>query len=117
MITGVHALIYSTDPEADRAFLRDVLKFPYVEHGDDWLIFRLPPAELGVHPAMEGGERHEVYFMTGDITAAVADLAGRGHALAEPVTDKPYGTEAGIRLPGGGIIRIYQPRHPTAIQL
>lgn len=117
MITGVHALMYSTDPEADRAFLRDVLKFPYVDAGDDWLIFRLPPAELGVHPTTEPGDKHELYFLTADITAAVADLAGRGHALAEPVTDKGYGLEAGIRLPGGGLIRVYEPRHPTAVQL
>ncbi len=51
MIVGAHSIIYSTDPEADRAFLRDVLGFPNVDVGGGWLIFGLPPAEVAVHPS------------------------------------------------------------------
>ncbi|WP_194921964.1 VOC family protein, partial [Catenulispora rubra] len=77
MITGTHAILYSADPEADRAFLRDVLEFPHVDAGGGWLIFQLPPAELGVHPA-EGPPAGELYLMCDDLDATLAVLAARG---------------------------------------
>jgi catechol 2,3-dioxygenase-like lactoylglutathione lyase family enzyme len=116
MVIGMHALIFSDDPAADRAFLRDVLGFPYVDDGDGWLIFKLPPSEMGVHPS-DGGLRHEVYFMVDDIKQTVAELSGHGVEIVEEPTDKGYGIEVAIRLPSGGTLRVYQPRHQLAIEL
>ncbi len=77
MISGAHAIIYSTDAQADRAFLRDVLKLPHVDVGDGWLIFGLPPSEVAVHPA-EGNDLHELYFIADDIQAFAAAMGKRG---------------------------------------
>jgi len=126
VINGLHALIFSTDAAADRAFLRDVLGFAHVDDGDGWLIFRMPPAELGVHPMTDpagaykdprGTTQHEIYLMCDDIEATVAELGERGVEVAEKPTDKGYGIEAGIRLPGGGVLRVYEPRHSVAKDL
>ena len=114
-ITGIHALIYSKDAAADRAFLRDVLGFPHVDDGDGWLIFKLPPAELGVHP--NDREFHELYLLCDDIEATLADLAGRGVEVVDGPTDRGFGVLATIRLPGGGTFSIYEPRHALAITL
>lgn len=114
MITGVHSLIYSADPEADRAFFRDVLKFHHVVAHGDWLIFALPPTELGIHPS-DGEPKHEIYLMCDDITATVAELTAKGVSFTGPPTDARFGMLAEIRLPGGGLLGIYEPRHPTAI--
>jgi len=108
-ITGAHAIIYSTDAEADRAFLRDVLGFPGVDAGDGWLIFALPPAEVAVHPAHENG-RHELYLMTDDVDALAASLRKQGIA-ASPVADRGWGLLTEVTLPGGGTLGVYQPRH------
>lgn len=115
MINGAHAIIYSKNPEADRAFLRDVLELPSVDVGDGWLIFGLPPAELAVHPSDSGG-KHELYFMCGDIEAFVAALAERDIPCTE-VSDHGWGLLSTITLPGGGEISVYQPRHARPPQV
>jgi catechol 2,3-dioxygenase-like lactoylglutathione lyase family enzyme len=116
VITSVHVLVYSSDPAADRAFLRDVLGLPWVEDGpgSGWLIFKLPPAELGLHPAVEGGPVHELSLMCDDIEATVAELRGKGVEFTAPVTDAGWGLETRFRLPGGGELQLYEPRHATA---
>lgn len=115
MINGAHVIIYSTDADADRAFLRDVLGYPNVDSGGGWLIFKLPPAEVAVHPA--GGPSHELYLMCDDVTATVADLTVKGVEVAKPITDEGWGLLTAIRLPGGGELGLYEPRHPVAHSL
>jgi catechol 2,3-dioxygenase-like lactoylglutathione lyase family enzyme len=115
MISGAHMIIYSTDPEADRAFFRDVLGFPNVDVGGGWLIFGLPPAEVAVHPAEQNG-RHEIYLMCDDVEATVRDLKARGISSA-PVSDQGWGLLTEISLPGGGGLGLYQPRHAIAAGL
>jgi catechol 2,3-dioxygenase-like lactoylglutathione lyase family enzyme len=114
MITGVHAVIFTRDAERDRALFRDVLQFPYVDAGDGWLIFGLPPAELAAHPAEKDGE-HELYLMCDDVDATVAELKARGVDLARPISDEGFGLVTAIRLPGGGELGLYQPRHPSPL--
>lgn len=116
MISGAHVILYSRDAEADRAFLRDVLGFAHVDAGGGWLIFKLPPAEVAVHPT-DGPEQHEFYLMCDDVQATVAELAARGIELAEPVSDQGWGLLCALRLPGGGKLGLYQPRHPKAYEL
>ncbi len=119
MLTGTHAIIYAEDAERARAFLRDVLDLPHVDAHDGWLIFRLPPAELGVHPAGESAQsgRHELYLMCDDIEATVADLAARGVEFTGPVQRLGFGLLTSMRVPGAGELGLYEPRHPTAHQL
>jgi catechol 2,3-dioxygenase-like lactoylglutathione lyase family enzyme len=116
MINAVHVLIYSADPAADRAFLRDVLGLPHVEDnpGSGWLIFKLPPAELGVHPDMGNGPVHEFSLICEDVEATVAELTGKGVEFTSPVTDEGFGLVTRLRLPGGGELQLYQPKHATA---
>ena len=114
MITGLHAIIYSERAEEVRAFLRDVLGLAHVDAGGGWLIFAAPPAELAAHPADEGG-RHELYLMCDDIEATVATLEGKGVELARPVGDEGFGLMTAIRLPGGGELGLYEPRHPSPL--
>lgn len=114
MITGAHAVLFTTDADADRGFLRDVLEFPSVDAGGGWLIFGLPPAELAAHPADENG-RHELYLMCDDINATVAELSARGADIPGPVTDEGFGLVTAIRLPGGGELGLYQPQHPSPL--
>ncbi|TDD90748.1 VOC family protein [Actinomadura rubrisoli] len=116
MINGAHVIIYSQDAEADRAFIRDVLGFPGVDAGQGWLIFKLPPAELAAHPT-EGQSRHEFYLMCDDIEATLDDLTERGVVIDVPISDEGWGLLAAIRLPSGGELPIYQPRHPAAKDL
>ena len=113
MITGVHALIFTPEAEKVRAFLRDVLGFASVDAGGGWLIFALPPAELGIHPA-EAPPRQELYLMCDDIEATVRELAAKGVELARPVSDEGFGLVTAIKIPGGELA-IYQPKHPTAL--
>ena len=108
-ITGAHAIIYSTDADADRAFLRDVLGFPGVDAGDGWLIFALPPAEVAVHPA-EADDRHELYLICDDIEGFVDELAAKGVAC-DPVQEMSWGLLTRVPLPGGGRLGVYEPRH------
>mgnify|MGYP003542932108 CR=1 FL=1 len=114
MITGVHTLIYTTDAEQDRAFFRDVLEMPFADAGDGWLIFALPPAELALHPADEGG-RHELYLMCDDLHASIAELEAKGVDIARPVSDEGFGPMTSIRLPSGSEVALYEPRHPTPL--
>jgi catechol 2,3-dioxygenase-like lactoylglutathione lyase family enzyme len=109
MINGAHVIIYSRDAEADRDFFRDVLEYPHVDAGHGWLIFKLPPAEVAVHPA--GEESHELYLMCDDLEATMADLCAKGVELG-PVRDQGWGRVTTIALPGGGELGLYEPRHP-----
>jgi hypothetical protein len=112
MITGAHAVVYTTNVEADRAFFRDVLKFPWVDAHGGWLIFALPPSEVACHPAEENG-KHELYLMCDDVQATIGELAASG-VKCGPVSDQGWGILTTITLPGGGQIGLYQPRHPLA---
>src|SRR5687768_10246629 len=109
MIIGAHSIVYSKDPEADRAFLRDVLELPNVDVGGGWLIFGLPPAEVAVHPSGKN-DVHEFYLMCDDVKAFVAELKARGVACG-PLQDMGWGTLTQVMLPGGGKLGVYQPRH------
>jgi hypothetical protein len=109
MITGAHSILYSTDPEADRGFLKDVLGLPHVDVGGGWLIFGLPPAEVAVHPS-EKNDVHELYLLCDDVEAFVAGVAARGLACS-PVQAMSWGRLTHVSLPGGGRIGVYQPRH------
>ena len=111
MITGAHNVIFSEEPERLRAFLQDVLGFPSVDAGGGWLIFALPPAELAAHPAGESG-RHQLYLMCDDVSATVAELAAKGVEFSGPVSDEGFGLVTAIKLPGGGELGLYEPRHP-----
>lgn len=109
MITGAHSIIYSKDPAADRAFLRDVLKLPNVDVGEGWLIFGLPPSEVAVHPS-EKNDVHEFYLMCSDITTFVAEVTRRG-ANCGPILNRGWGLLTQLSLPGGGKLGVYEPRH------
>ena len=109
MIIGAHSIIYSKNPEADRAFLRDVLKLPNVDVGHGWLIFGLPPAEVAVHPS-DKNNLHELYLMCDDIEAFAAEMKSHNVACSQ-VQNLGWGLLAEISLPGGGKLGIYQPRH------
>lgn len=118
MITGIHTLLYSKDADATRAFFRDTLGFSGVDAGHGWLIFALPPAELGIHPEEDDGEGHaELYLMCDDVDATVAALREKGVETVRPVSDQGWGRVTSIRLPGGGELGLYEPRHPTALAL
>ena len=108
-ITGAHTILYSTNPDADRAFLRDVLGLPHVDVGHGWLIFALPPAEIAVHPGDVNG-RHEIYFMVDDVAAFIEEMKARGIACDEP-KNQGWGLLTQLTLPGGGTVGVYQPRH------
>jgi hypothetical protein len=109
MIIGAHSIIYSTNADADRAFLRDVLRLPNVDVGGGWLIFGLPPSEVAVHPS-EKDSRHELYLMSDDIAAFVAEMKAQDIACS-PVQDQGWGLLTQLTLPGGGKVGVYQPRH------
>lgn len=119
MITGAHVLLYTTEPEALRATLRDVFRWKHVDAGDGWLIFALPPAELGVHPA-EGptyaaGVRHQLSFMCDEIHATVRELRAKGIQVKGEPEDEGWGVTVMLGLPGGVEVLLYEPRHPVAI--
>jgi catechol 2,3-dioxygenase-like lactoylglutathione lyase family enzyme len=128
VINGAHVILYSQDPDADRAFLQDVLGFPHVDAGHGWLIFKLPPAEVAVHPAdavppvadtgppAAGPASHELYLMCDDLAATLAELAARGVQAGEVIQQR-WGALAAITLPSGAPLSLYQPRHPVAHSL
>jgi catechol 2,3-dioxygenase-like lactoylglutathione lyase family enzyme len=116
MITGTHAIIYSDDAERTRAFFRDTLGFPSVDAGDGWLIFKLPPAEVASHPEEKGG-RHELYLMCDDIEATVKELKAKGVEFTSDISNQGWGMLTSLKLPGGGELGLYQPRHPVAFNL
>ena len=114
MINAIHTMIFARDADKTRAFLRDVLKLEHVDAGGGWLIFALPPAEMGVHP-VEGGERphHRVYLMCDDINTTIADLKKRGVEFVGDVSDEGWGLIATMKVPGADDIALYEPRHPS----
>jgi hypothetical protein len=109
MLTGAHSIIYSTNAQADREFLRDILKLTHVDVGDGWLIFGLPPAEVAVHPA-DNANVYDFYLMFDDVAAFVTEMEKR-HIACGPVKDEGWGLLSYVTLPGGGRLGIYQPRH------
>jgi len=115
VINGLHAIVFSPEADNVRSFFRDVLGLPAVDAGRGWLIFAAPPAELAVHPA--DSPRHELYLMCDDIYATLAELGGKGVEVAREVSDQGWGLMAAIRLPDGGELPIYEPRHPSPLQL
>jgi catechol 2,3-dioxygenase-like lactoylglutathione lyase family enzyme len=112
MIFGAHVIVSSKDANADRAFLREVLGLSSVDAGRGWLIFALPPAEVAVHPAEETGG-HELYFMCDDLKAEISALGNKGIHCSE-VQEARWGSITRVRLPGGGDVGLYQPKHPLA---
>lgn len=125
MIIGTHFLLYSEDAEADRAFFRDVLGFPYVDVGHGWVIFAMSPAEAAIHPlegqfseshAGDGPASAELFLMCDDLNAMIAALAAKNVMCAKP-EHAAWGVKTTIALPSGTHIGLYQPRHPTALNL
>jgi catechol 2,3-dioxygenase-like lactoylglutathione lyase family enzyme len=114
VITEVHAVMFTKEADGVRAFFRDVLGFSSVDAGGGWLIFALPPAELAAHPAEEDGH-HELYLMCDDIEATVAELGRKGIEFTGPISDEGFGLVTAIKLPGGGELGLYEPRHPTPL--
>jgi len=118
-ITGAHVLLYTPEPEALRATLRDVFGWKHVDAGAGWLIFALPPAEIGVHPAegptYESGVRHQFSLMCDNIHSTIGELRGkRGIAIEGEPQDEGWGISVMMTLPGGVKVQLYEPRHPVA---
>ena len=119
-IIGTHMLFYTSEPEAVRGVLRDVFRWKHVDAGEGWLIFGLPPSEIGVHPAegpsFEGGARHQITLMCDDIDKTIADLGGKpGVQVKGSPKNEGWGITVMLGLPGGLDVMLYQPRHATAI--
>lgn len=124
MITGFHALIYSEDAEATRAFFRDVLGWPFLDAGHGWPIFKTPPSELGVHPSdAADGElpaalaRHQISLMCDDLAATIEELRAKGVEIVDEIRDEGFGIVTSIAVPGAGTMMLYQPRHDLAYEL
>jgi predicted enzyme related to lactoylglutathione lyase len=128
VITAVHTLVYSDEPEATRSFFRDVLGWRYVEHPESepgWLIFKTGPSELGVHPtsgtfegqAYSHPQHHSISLMCDDIESTVTELKAKGAEFSGPVEDLGFGLGASLVVPGAGQILLYEPRHPEAHSL
>jgi hypothetical protein len=121
VITGFHTIVYSEDPEATRRFFREVLRWPSLDAGGGWLIFKTPPGELGVHPTAEdSNERwatvpfHQATLMCDDIGATIVELRSRGVEVREDVQDQGFGLVTSLDVPGAGWLMLYQPRHGLA---
>jgi predicted enzyme related to lactoylglutathione lyase len=118
-ITGAHALLYTSEPEAVRAIFRDVFGWKHVDDGGGWLIFALPPAELGIHPAegptFQTGVRHQLTLMCDDLTATIEELRSKGIEVGGEPQDEGFGITTTIVLPGDLELMLYEPRHRTAI--
>jgi catechol 2,3-dioxygenase-like lactoylglutathione lyase family enzyme len=127
VITAVHLLIYSDDPEATRSFFRDVLGWPLVEEPDSkgWLIFKSGPSELGAHPThqvrqgqtYDSPRHHQIFLMCDDLARTMAELQSKGAEFAGPVEAQAYGNAVVLNVPGADDITLYEPRHPTAYNL
>jgi catechol 2,3-dioxygenase-like lactoylglutathione lyase family enzyme len=118
MINGIHAIVYAKDADATRKFLRDVLGLASVDAGRGWLIFALPPAEIAAHPSeVEADQKHELYLMCDDLKATMSELAKKGVEFVDEPSDQPWGVLVTLRVPGGGTMGLYQPKHPVAINL
>jgi catechol 2,3-dioxygenase-like lactoylglutathione lyase family enzyme len=119
VIVGAHTIVYAEDADAARAFVRDVLGFDAVDAGGGWLIFALPPGELAFHP-LEGtpsGGSHELFFMCDDVERTVDELTARGVEFTTPVSDEGFGLTTRFRIPGAGEVGLYEPRHPSPLDL
>ena len=124
MINAAHVLLYSTNAEADRAFFRDVLEFPHVDAGHAWLIFKLPPSELAVHPSDDAAPEENgdamigaaLYLMCEDLGGVISSLTAK-KIRCSPVAQERWGFRTTVRLPSGAEIGLYQPTHPTAYSL
>jgi hypothetical protein len=114
VINGAHIVIHSKNPEADRAFFRDVLRFASVDAGHGWLIFAMPPFEAAFHDS-DSNDRHELYLMCDDIVATLKDLSSKKVPVSE-ISEQRWGRLASFTLPGGGKIGIYQPKHPSPLR-
>ena len=114
MINGTHILLYTSNPDADRAFFRDVLAFRAVDAGHGWLIFALPPSELAVHPADEN-DQHELFLMCDDVHALIAELKTKS-VKCSPVDEQRWGSITRVTLPGGGKLGVYQPKHASPLK-
>ena len=114
VLTGVHIVVYSKDPDADRAFFKDTLGFRSVDAGRGWLIFAVPAAEVAFHPDNENN-KHEMFFTCDDIEVQMADLRKK-HVQVGETSEERWGTRTTISLPGGGTIGLYQPKHPVTFQ-
>ena len=123
MINAAHVVIYTRNAEADRAFFRDVLKLASVDAGEGWLIFALPPAELGIHPTDEkawpGSDalkgHHQLYLMCDNVESTVQELKAKGVEFTQPVNDTGWGLLTALKLPGGSELWLYQPKHPSPL--
>ena len=115
MINGAHIVIYTKDPEADRAFFRDILELSSVDGGHGWLIFTMPPLEAAFHDS-EKNDQHELFFMCDDIAATLRDLKSKKVKVSD-VSEQRWGKIAKFELPGGGKIGVYEPRHPSPLNL
>jgi catechol 2,3-dioxygenase-like lactoylglutathione lyase family enzyme len=109
MINGAHVVIYTKDPEADRAFFRDLLKFPSVDAGGGWLIFAMPAAEVAFHDSKTNNQ-HELFLMCDDIADTLTDLKSKNVAVSD-VSEQRWGKSATFTLPGGGKLGVYEPKH------
>jgi hypothetical protein len=113
MIHGAHVIIYSKNAEADRAFFRDVLKYPSADAGHGWLIFALPPAEIAVHPS-DNNDVHEFYLMCDDVNAFIAEMK-TAKVVCSAIHEERWGSITHLTLPGGGKLGVYQPKHPSPL--
>jgi catechol 2,3-dioxygenase-like lactoylglutathione lyase family enzyme len=119
VITGAHAIVFAEDAEAARAFFRDVLDFAAVDAGDGWLIFRLPPAELACHQGPGWDARvgqHVLFLMCDDIHRTVSELESKGVEFVEPISDEGWGLLTRLKVPGGGELGLYEPRHASPLE-
>jgi predicted enzyme related to lactoylglutathione lyase len=118
MIRGIHALIYTSDAQATRDFIRDKLRLPHSDVGEGWLIFDVPEGDLGCHPADESDPSsagtHEISFYCDDIEGTVADLRSRGVEFKGPVADRGWGRVTEFTMPGGVEVQLYEPRYVKA---
>ena len=116
MFNGAHVILYSREAEADRAFLSEHLGLASVDAGDGWLIFKLPPAEIAIHPT-DGEPKHELYFMCADLEVTLGKLTAAGAQTSRPASDEGWGVLAEVTLPSGSKLSLYEPRHPVAYNL
>jgi predicted enzyme related to lactoylglutathione lyase len=114
-INGVHAIVYTNDPVADRAFFADVLGLASVDAGEGWLIFALPPAELAAHPASADGDGCDLYLMCDNVEATVRELTAKGAEFSGGIRQQRWGLIITMRLPGGGQLGLYEPRHASPL--
>jgi predicted enzyme related to lactoylglutathione lyase len=114
VITGVHAIVFTENPDAVRAFFRDTLGLHSVDAGGGWDIVALPPAELAAHPA-DGRPHHQLYLMCDDLQATIDELSAKGVEVTGEITEERWGAIATLEIPGGGELALYEPRHPSPL--